>query len=113
MEKINYTKMKISELREVAKELNIEGISKLKKQELIDLISEKSKNSEKNEAVNKSANNKNKFDENNNENKNAEKTAEEEIEYSDPVRKTNLMSGVLEIMAEGYGFLRSNNCRLI
>ena len=34
MEKINYTKMKISELREVAKELNIEGISKLKKQEL-------------------------------------------------------------------------------
>lgn len=109
MEKINYTKMKISELREVAKELNIEGISKLKKQDLIDLISEKSKNSEKNEAVNKSENNKNKFDENNNENKNAEKTAEEEIEYSDPVRKTNLMSGVLEIMAEGYGFLRSNN----
>ena len=109
MEKINYTKMKISELREVAKELNIEGISKLKKQELIDLISEKSKNSEKNEAVNKSENNKNKFDENNIENKNVEKTAEEEIEYSDPVRKTNLMSGVLEIMAEGYGFLRSNN----
>ena len=32
-----------------------------------------------------------------------------EIEYSDPVRKTNLMSGVLEIMADGYGFLRSNN----
>ena len=38
MEKINYTKMKISELREVAKELNIEGISKLKKQDLIYLI---------------------------------------------------------------------------
>lgn len=32
-----------------------------------------------------------------------------ETEYSDPVRKTNLMSGVLEIMADGYGFLRSNN----
>lgn len=32
-----------------------------------------------------------------------------EVEYSDPVRKTNLMSGVLEIMADGYGFLRSNN----
>lgn len=32
-----------------------------------------------------------------------------EITYSDPVRRTNLMSGVLEIMAEGYGFLRSNN----
>ncbi|MDO5310566.1 MAG: transcription termination factor Rho [Clostridia bacterium] len=30
-------------------------------------------------------------------------------EYSDPVRKTNLMSGVLEVLADGYGFLRSNN----
>ncbi len=32
-----------------------------------------------------------------------------EIVYSDPVRRTNLMSGVLEVMADGYGFLRSNN----
>ena len=31
------------------------------------------------------------------------------IEYSDPVRQTNLKSGVLEILPEGYGFLRSNN----
>lgn len=33
----------------------------------------------------------------------------EEIKYSDPVRKTNLVSGILEIMADGYGFLRTNN----
>ena len=33
----------------------------------------------------------------------------QEIEYSDPVHRTNLMEGVLEIMEEGYGFLRSNN----
>ncbi|MDO4743893.1 MAG: transcription termination factor Rho, partial [Clostridia bacterium] len=31
------------------------------------------------------------------------------IVYSDPVRRTNLMSGVLEVMADGYGFLRSDN----
>ncbi len=31
------------------------------------------------------------------------------VEYSDPVRHTNLKSGVLEIMADGYGFLRSDN----
>lgn len=36
-------------------------------------------------------------------------TQEGEIVYSDPIRRTNLMSGVLEIMADGYGFLRSNN----
>lgn len=32
-----------------------------------------------------------------------------EITYSDPVRRTNLMSGVLEVHPDGYGFLRSNN----
>ncbi len=30
-------------------------------------------------------------------------------EYSDPVHRTNLMEGVLEVMEDGYGFLRSNN----
>ena len=40
----------------------------------------------------------------------SQQTAQEgEIVYSDPIRRTNLMSGVLEIMADGYGFLRSNN----
>ncbi len=33
----------------------------------------------------------------------------QEIEYSDPVHRSNLMEGVLEIMEDGYGFLRSNN----
>ena len=32
-----------------------------------------------------------------------------EIVYSDPVRRTTLMSGVLEVLTEGYGFLRSDN----
>ncbi len=31
------------------------------------------------------------------------------IVYSDPVRRTNLMSGVLEVLADGFGFLRCNN----
>ncbi len=34
---------------------------------------------------------------------------QETAQYSDPVRKTNLMSGVLEVLADGYGFLRSEN----
>lgn len=29
--------------------------------------------------------------------------------YADPIHKTNLMSGVLEVLADGYGFLRSEN----
>lgn len=37
------------------------------------------------------------------------KNSENDITYTDPVRRTNLMSGVLEVMADGYGFLRSDN----
>jgi transcription termination factor Rho len=32
-----------------------------------------------------------------------------QIEYSDPVRRTNLMDGILEILPDGFGFLRCNN----
>ena len=92
---MNIAEMKISELREEAKKLNIDGIGKLKKQELIDAILNKQNEKDKNksdEAV------KNKTDE-----------VKNDSEYTDPVRKTNLMSGVLEVMADGYGFLRSDN----
>lgn len=33
----------------------------------------------------------------------------DDAQYSDPVRRTNLMSGVLEVLDDGYGFLRSDN----
>ena len=78
MDKKNLEELKIAELRDMAKEKNIENISKLKKGELIEAIMA------------------------------AEEPAEE-VSYSDPVRKTNLMSGVLEVLADGYGFLRSEN----
>lgn len=145
--------MKLPELREEAKKLNIKGITKLKKQELIEKILENSENfsgdsenaeqtekrpmkkgvrkienkpetSQQNSAsglisvpperqkdrssdTNKSIQNEKtkKY----NENAQSEARPLETIQYSDPVRKTNLMSGVLEIMADGYGFLRSNN----
>ncbi len=92
---MNISEMKISELREEAKKLNIEGIGKLKKQELIDAILNKQNEKDKNksdEAV-----------------KNKTEEVKNDSEYTDPVRKTNLMSGVLEVMADGYGFLRSDN----
>lgn len=79
MEKNNLEKLKITELRAMAKEKNIENFSKLKKSEIIEEII--------------------KIDE----------VPSEDVSYSDPVRKTNLMSGVLEVLADGYGFLRSEN----
>lgn len=78
MDKKNLEELKIAELRDIAKDKNIENISKLKKSELVEAIMK------------------------------TEETADE-VSYSDPVRKTNLMSGVLEVLADGYGFLRSEN----
>ncbi len=86
--------LKLKELQELAKEKDIKNISKLKKGDLINLLTE-TFGDEKSIPTDTEA----------------KKTAvtNDGIEYSDPVRRTNLMSGVLEVMADGYGFLRSDN----
>ena len=94
----NLTELKIKELQKLAAECGIKGVTKYKKTELIDEILKYStetpaqvddipetKESGKQDAQSDS------------------------MVYSDPVRRTNLMSGVLEVMADGYGFLRSDN----
>ncbi len=84
--------MKIKDLQEIAKKNGIKNISKLKKDELVEkIIGEVS--AEKKEEKNTDN----------------EPSVAGEIVYSDPVRRTNLMSGVLEVLADGYGFLRSDN----
>lgn len=114
--------MKLPELREEAKKLKIKNIVKYKKKELLDKILEIYTNAlgevediaalTAENVKQKEVNNRDVGAETNKQNPN-EKTKrynqQETIQYSDPVRKTNLMSGVLEIMADGYGFLRSNN----
>lgn len=75
MNKEKLSAMKLNELRNMAKELDIKNIMKHKKAELVDEIL----------AV----------------------SVKEEAE--EPEKKTNLMSGVLEVLADGYGFLRCDN----
>lgn len=134
------SKAKLPELKELGKQLGIEGFYKMKKQELSEAVSAKlnefklneknkenfsdakkeDKKEDKKEVFEKNINTNTDIDketgsdtdkaESNGEQKNITyKKAEYTGEYSDPVRKTNLMDGVLEIMADGYGFLRSNN----
>ena len=127
MEKLE--NMKIVELREYAKNLGLKGVSKLKKQELIEAVSdfieneksgktEEVKNSSEasNQALQKNnvsekepQNNSRPGGENKNDKPAVQPVKNEVIEYSDPVRRTNLMSGVLEVLEDGYGFLRSDN----
>lgn len=129
-------KMKLPELKETVKKLKIKGTSKFNKQELMDVIekfitdnSASAQNSveaptaaaEQNSAVSKTAaaeyetQRKNTIEKNNSfvsQNRGSQQRFEpvnDERQYADPVHRSNFMSGVLEVMEEGYGFLRSNN----
>ena len=77
---IGYNKLKIKELREIAKERNIKNISSLKKDELIKALSDTEKE--------------------------VKNTENSEVESK---KKTNLVEGVLEVLADGFGFLRCDN----
>lgn len=68
-----------------------------------------SDNNESENGYNKRENNSDDESSNNGRTYHVQTHQKEEIQYSDPVRRTNLMSGVLEIMDDGYGFLRSDN----
>ncbi len=88
-------KLKLKELQELAKDYEIKNVSKLKKEQLIEQIAQHCEEEKTEEAPKPQ--------------QEVKAQGDEEIVYSDPVRRTNLMSGVLEVMADGYGFLRSDN----
>lgn len=107
MENLQLDKLKITQLRQMAKDAGIKGVATLKKQEIIEKLSETCEGdtaeAKSSAALNKPAQREKNIKEG------KTQSGEDAIEYSDPVRRTNLMSGVLEVMADGYGFLRSDN----
>lgn len=86
-------KKKISDLREMAKTLEVPGYYKLKKEELIDMIIEKEKSKLKKpiDSLNTEG---------------LSDNATEELERQETV---NGAEGILEIHQDGYGFLRTDN----
>ncbi len=107
-DKNQLSELKLNELKDIAKEIGIKNVIKYKKIDLIEkiisvqsILEDSPKNMEKTSADISSASEENTHI--------VQKNTSTEIEYSDPVRRTNLMSGVLEVMADGYGFLRSDN----
>ncbi|WP_066895812.1 transcription termination factor Rho [Clostridium nigeriense] len=114
MNKENYEKKTLIELKEIAKELNIKNISKLKKSELIDEILEKSpKSIEKNGVIlQEKITPKAKLEENSNLVKeNKEEVREEKKErLKVMINESDTAKGVLEILENNsFGFLRCNN----
>lgn len=89
---MDFSTKKIDELRLIAKEKGIKGIAKYKKQELIELLLRK--DAEEQEVI---------------QGKEPEKASVQEkgglmLQGSD-----NMVGGILEVLAEGYGFLRGEN----
>lgn len=114
MNRENYEKKTLIELKEIAKELNIKNISKLKKSELIDEILDKSpKSIEKNGVVlQEKITPKAKVEENSGVVKeNREEFREEKREkLKVMINESDSAKGVLEILENNsFGFLRCNN----
>ncbi|NLM13875.1 MAG: transcription termination factor Rho [Epulopiscium sp.] len=87
----------LTDLREIAKELGIKSISKYKKSELIELINEVSEMNEANTFT---------------EEKEDTSTSQEKIKVPTGIGQLDsgiVEEGVLEVLADGYGFLRSEN----
>lgn len=83
---MNIEELNLSQLKDLAKEKNIHNISKFKKEELIDLLKKQSEN-EKNSAVEQEPNEK----------------------YKVNGENDTIVNGILEVLPDGYGFLRGEN----
>ena len=89
---MNYEDLSLLELREIAKEREIKNVSKLKKQELIEVLT----NSEI-EKVEESKEIK------------AQPGREPDGSYKPNNENDQIAEGILEVMPDGYGFLRGDN----
>ncbi len=84
---MDYEKLTIAELKELCKEKEIKNVSGLKKNELIELLSSQEKNVQESEAI-------------------EQKTTEEGYKLSEG---DEVVEGILEVLPDGYGFLRGDN----
>ena len=85
---MNFNELNLVELKKIAKENGISNISKLKKEELIDVLSSNLGNKQK------------KIEEENEMNNSSYKLTNEGDE---------IVEGILEVLPDGYGFLRGHN----
>lgn len=101
MNKENLSDKKLSELRDIAKALGIKSITTYNKNELIEVI--KAYNSQNSKSNNQTSNSQNK---NNHSNNNHDETNENNTEDSN--NETKEVEGLLEVLSDGYGFVRTD-----
>ena len=95
--------MTLLELRNFAKEQNIRNISKLKKEELVMLLKQVAETSKPQEKIKEEI----KYDKNDEEQ--FEQIGESVIDYKVTNEDDEIVEGILEVLPDGYGFLRGDN----
>ncbi len=85
--------LSLIDLRNLAKDKGISNVSKLKKSELIEKILENYNNEKKADTANSTE----------------EKVVENDLEYKLTSEDDEYVEGILELLPDGYGFLRGNN----
>lgn len=94
---MNLNDCTLVELRQLAKERGIKNVSKLKKEDLIDILSEGKDKVENNE-------------QNTNENINENiLSTSSSVSYKVTNQDDEIVEGILEVLPDGYGFLRGEN----
>ena len=107
----NLENMTLIELKKLAKDKNIRNISKLKKEELIDIlreINEEGINSEINDSEQEVLEVK-KYDAADEETDSEDNIEESVISYQVNNEEDEIIEGILEVLPDGYGFLRGDN----
>ena len=97
----NLEDMTIADLKQLAKENNIKNISKLKKEELVNILKQIQNKTE--ETVNL------KYDSEDDEAENLDELNESVITYQVNNEEDEIIEGILEVLPDGYGFLRGDN----
>lgn len=104
----NLEDMTLTELKQLAKENNIKNISKLKKEELINIINQ-IKNVSSDDLLEKDEKVKLKYDSADDEVEQMEELNESSVTYQVNNEEDEIIEGILEVLPDGYGFLRGDN----
>ena len=91
---MNLEEMSLTELKELAKENNVKNISKLKKEELLEMLKQLLSFNQKEEKIIK---------------KEDDENSEELSGYKLTNEGDEIVEGILDILPDGYGFLRGDN----
>ena len=105
---LNFEDMTLLELKNFAKEHNIKNISKLKKEELVELLNQIERSSKSNQVEEDTLEDEEmRYD--NEDNEQIDELDDSTVTYKVTNDDDQIVEGILEVLPDGYGFLRGDN----